>query len=287
MPDRPRQLEQDRRPHGRGTSVRLGRGASTEALPSHSASTDAILDRRLVAAARRGDPLAREQLVVSRLGLVRGVASRYRGLGIPYDDLVQEGALGLLEALERYDPSRGIAFDAFARFRVRRAILSALTRQARLIRLPKHVVERRRLLDRTEARLAAAGGTPPTPADLAEATGIPAGAVLELRASPVAAVSLDRPATDDGTALESLIADGSAADPEREALTHEAAEAMREAVRGLSPRRREVIARRFGLDGEAASVADIARDLHLSQRRTRTIENDALHELALALEPAA
>jgi RNA polymerase sigma factor (sigma-70 family) len=271
MPDRPRQRERDRRTRDRRDS-----GAG-----------DPVRDRLLVAAARRGDPLAREQLVVSRLGLVRGVAARYRGLGIPYDDLVQEGALGLLEALDRYDASRGIAFDTFARFRVRRAILNALTRQARLIRLPKHVVERRRLLDRTEARLAAASGTPPTPADLAEATGLPVGAVLDLRAAPVAAVSLDRPVADDGAALETLIADGSAADPEREALTHEAAEAIRGAVGRLSPRRREVIARRFGLDGEAASVADIAHDLHLSQRRTRTIEQDALHELALALEPAA
>jgi RNA polymerase sigma factor (sigma-70 family) len=218
---------------------------------------------------------------------VRGVAVRYRGLGIPYDDLVQEGALGLLEALERYDVSRGIAFDTFARFRVRRAILNALTRQARLIRLPKHVVERRRLLDRTEARLVAVTGTAPTSADLAEATGLPAGTVDELRGSPVAAVSLDRPVADDGAALETLIADRAAPDPEREALAREAADAMLEAVRRLSPRRREVVARRFGLDGEAASVADIARDLHLSQRRTRTIEQDALHELALALEPAA
>jgi RNA polymerase sigma factor (sigma-70 family) len=251
-----------------------------------SSATTAILDRELLAAARRGDSRARERVVVSRLGLVRSLASRYRGLGLPDDDLVQEGSLGLLDAIDRYDSSRGPEFDAFARFRVRRAILNALTQQARLIRLPGHVVDRQRLLDRVEAGLAAANGSAPTSAELAAATGLPPSVVLELRASAVAPVSLDRPTTPEGAALEMLIPDASAVDPEREVLSHEAAQRARDAVSSLSPRRREIVNRHFGLEGDEVPIADLARALHLSERRTRTIENEALHELAVALDPA-
>ena len=112
--------------------------------------------RKLLRGARRGDRGARERLVISHLGLVRSVASRYRDLGLPFDDLVQEGSLGLLDAIDHYDPCRGPEFDSYARFRVRRAIRNALTDQARLIRLPKQVVERRRAIDRAEAKLTAA-----------------------------------------------------------------------------------------------------------------------------------
>src|SRR5207249_1152228 len=99
-------------------------------------------ERRLVRAAARGDRRARERLVERYLPLVKRLAWRYRGLGVPVDDLVQEGSVGLLEAIDRFDPARGNEFAAYARLRARRAILNALTTQARLVRLPKQVVER-------------------------------------------------------------------------------------------------------------------------------------------------
>ena len=98
----------------------------------------AVAEQRLLRAARRGDRGAEQRLVARHLGLVRAVAARYRGFGLADDDLVQEGALGLLEAIVRYDRSRNVPFEAYARFRVRRAILNALTDRARLIRVPKH-----------------------------------------------------------------------------------------------------------------------------------------------------
>src|SRR5215218_8652669 len=168
---------------------------------------DAVQERRLLRAAARGDVGARDRVVVCHLGLVHAVASRYRDLGLPFDDLVQEGALGLLEAIDRYDPGRRVAFETFARFRVRRAIRNALTERARLVRLPKHIVERRRLLASAEASVAAAQGRPPTPAELAAETGLSYEAAVEALTASITPISLDQQAASDGSSLENLVAD--------------------------------------------------------------------------------
>ena len=243
-------------------------------------------EHELVLAARGGDRCARERLVASRLDTVRAVASRYRGLGLPLEDLVQEGSLGLLEAIERFDPGRRTDFDAFARFYVRRAIRNALTNQARLVRLPKQVVERRRLLARAEAESTAETGRPPTTAELAATTGLSAAAVTEARTAAISPMSLDELATADGAPLEALVADTAAADPERELLERERSRLVHDAVVGLSPRQREIVSRHFGIGGREDPIAVVARDLELSQRRTRTIEHDALNRIAAELVPS-
>ena len=241
-------------------------------------------ERKLLRAARRHDRGASERLVVSHLGLVRAVAFRYCGLGLPFDDLVQEGALGLLDAIERYDPCRQTDFEAFARFRVRRAIRNALTEQARLVRLPKHVVERRRILARTEDRLTTANGRRPTIVELAAATGLSPSAVLEARTAAIESISLDAPAAPDGATIAGVIADPKASDPERETLSAEGAGLVATALGRLPPRARDIVSRHFGLDEDESHLSAIAQDLDLSERRTRTIERDALDQLAVELE---
>ena len=243
------------------------------------APSDGVRGRRLVRAARRGDRGARERLVVAHLDLVRAVACRYRGLGLPFDDLVQEGSLGLLDDVDRYDPSRSPDFESYARFRVRRAIRNALTEQTRLVRLPKHVVERRRALARAAAELEAANGREPTTAELALRTGLIAGAVEEARAVRA------QPVLDGDAALGA--ADPAPADLEHRLVSEDEARRLRAAVARLPARQRYVITRRYGLDGDPARVAELAAALHVSQRRTRTIEHDALHELARVLERSA
>jgi len=229
---------------------------------------------------------ARDELVVSRLGLVRRVASGYRDLGLPLDDLVQEGALGLLDAVDHYDAERGPDFDGYARFRVRRAIRNALTDQSRLIRLPKQIVERRRALERTEARLtAAAGGRAPTPGELAAATGLTVEAVLEARAVGLAPVSLDEPVLPDGSPLGSLLADPAANDPAREVVEREQHERLLGALARLPERERRIVGRRWGLNGASQSNAELAAALDLSPRRAQAIGRDALYELRAALDP--
>jgi len=244
---------------------------------------ESVRERRLLRAARRGDAAARDRLTVAHLGLVRRIAARYRGLGLAFDDLVQEGSIGLLDAIDRYDPHRGVAFEVFARFRIRRAILNALTEQARFVRLPKQVVERRRLLDRMESRLAASTGHMPSAAELAAAAALPVDAVLEARSAAITPASLSEPAQPNAPALESVVGDP-AATPETDAVRADEARRVRGAVERLSPRQREIVSRHFGLDGSETPIATVAADLHLSERRTRTIENDALYRLALELE---
>lgn len=131
-----------------------------------------LADEKLLRSAASGDRDARERLLAQYLPLIRGVASRYRGAGLPFDDLVQEGSVGLLEAIGDFDPRLGVEFASYARFRVHRAIRNALTERARLVRLPKHVVERRRLIDRERARAFAASGRTPSVAELAQRTGL-------------------------------------------------------------------------------------------------------------------
>lgn len=232
---------------------------------------EAERDRRLLRAAQRGDRRARERLVASHLALVRSVAARYRSLGLPFDDLAQEGALGLLDAVDRFDARADADFERFARFRIRRAIQSALTDQSRLVRLPKHIVERRRALAH------AAGGRPQSPAVLAATTGLSLRAVAEALAAEITPVSLEALGTS-GTDLE-------APDPERRASEHVAAERLEAALRGLPSRQRTIINRTFGLDAPPRPIAAVAAELGLSRERARTILQAALAKLRTTLEP--
>ena len=256
-------------------------------LDGSARSAPDVRVHRLLRAAQRGDRRSREQLVTAYLGLVRSVAKRYRELGLPFDDLVQEGSVGLLEAIDRFDPSRGTPFDGYARFRIRRAIRNALTDQARLIRLPKHVVQRRRAIDAAEARLTAeAAGRPATPVQLAAATGLSVDAVEHARSAGLAPISLDEPLLPDGSSLASIVADSEAADPELSALDHEQTELLKAALDELPNRQRYILDHRWGISGEPVSIADLAAELDLSPRRTQTIGRDALFELKAALGPS-
>jgi RNA polymerase primary sigma factor len=241
-------------------------------------------ESNLLSAARRGDPVARDHLVKRYLKVVRSLAGRYRDLGLPYDDLVQEGSLGLLDAIDHYDDRRGAPFDAYARFRIRRAIRNALTEKSRLIRLPKQIVERRRAIDMTEVRLTAARGHPPTAAEIAAVTGLTPDAVTELREIATGPISLDQPVLPDGSTLESVLADRSASDPAAETIDHDQTVLVDRAVEHLPPRQREIVSRHFGIGCAPEEMATVAANLHLSQQRARTIERDALYRLRDELE---
>jgi RNA polymerase primary sigma factor len=242
-------------------------------------------DAKLLRAAKRGDRVARDRIVARHLRAVRPIAARYRDLGLSVDDLVQEGSLGLLDAIDHYDPRRGADFEAYARFRIRRAIRNALTEQSRLIRLPKQIVERRRAIERVEAGLIGATGRVPTPAELATATGLSPKAVIETRTIASNLVSLDQPVLSDGSTLETVVADASARDPELETVHHEQAHLVDDAVAHLPKRQREIVSRHFGLGRGEEQIADVAAELHVSQQRARAIERDALYALRERLDP--
>lgn len=234
--------------------------------------------------ARHGDSAAREQLVVEHLADVRAIAARYRNLGLPLDDLVQEGALGLLDAIEHYDEQRQTDFDVYARFRIRRAIRNALTEKSRLIRLPKEIVERRRAVARAEERLTHSDGSPPSLGEVAELTGLSVDAVRDTRTVAPNVVSLDQAVLPDGSTLESLIEDRASPDPVVDAVDQEQAALVDRAVAELPERQREIVCRHFGLGRPPEEITDVAADLHVSQQRARTIERDALFTLRDRLE---
>lgn len=269
-------------------NVRRSRSRTAGSRGSSAASKHGDLDpvakRRLLRYAKGGDRSAREQIVRDYNELVHGVAARYRDLGLPFDDLVQEASIGLLEAMDSFDETRGASFETFARWHVRRAITDALTNQGRLVRLPKQVVERRRAITRTASRLIAKEGHEPTAADITAETGIPAHNVEEIEALPTAVVSLDEPIADEGATLVSLIEDPAAVDPEAAALALQRAQVLTDAVEGLPPRQKHVIRRRYGFGHPAASLADLSSELHICPQRTRAIEQAALFRLAKTLE---
>ncbi|HZR95417.1 MAG TPA: sigma-70 family RNA polymerase sigma factor [Gaiellaceae bacterium] len=225
----------------------------------------------------------RDRLLREHLPLVRRIAYRYRGFGLPVDDLMQEGAIGLLEAAERFDPARGRDFERFARVRIKGAIRNALTERGRLVRLPKHVVERRRALERAAAVAAASTGAAPSEAELAEATGLDVNLVHDARTASVEVVPLDHALTNEPRS----IADPAAVDPERAVVERDRERAVDDAVAHLPERERIVIQRAFGFDGEERPIAAVAEELHLSPQRTRAIELTALRRLRDHLETSS
>ena len=237
---------------------------------------------RLAARARRGDRVARTRLVEEHMGLVRTIAYRYRDLGLPVEDLVQEGAIGLLTAIDEYDAGRGASFSTYAFWRIRAAVTHALTARGHVLRVPRPVLERRRALARAHERLLA-HGREPTVAELAETTALSPAEVAEALASATVA-SLDE-TTSHGAALGELLTSDTASCPEPRAVEREQARALQRAVLRLHERKRTIISRHFGLDREPEPLTTIAVDLQLSAERTRALKDEALHELATELAP--
>jgi RNA polymerase sigma factor (sigma-70 family) len=229
-----------------------------------------------VARARRGDRVARAALVEEHMGLVRSIAVRYRDLGLPVEDLVQEGAIGLLTAVDSYDPGQGASFSTYAFWRVRAAVTHAVTARGQLVRIPRPLLERRRRVRRTR-RVLLADGREPSVDELARAAELPVADVAEaLR--PARVVSLDRPLAD-GTPVGALIPEPAGREPATQVDAHEQAWAVRRALERLRGRKRVIVARHFGIGGRPETLAEIAADLELSPERTRALKDEALDEL--------
>ena len=239
---------------------------------------------RLAARARRHDRAARATLVEEHMGIIRSIAFRYRGLGLPLEDLVQEGAIGLLAAIDEYDSSRGTSFSTYAFWRVRAAVTHALTARASLVRLPRPVLDRRREVAAAERTLCASGRAP-SAQDLGAATRLAPDQVAEALA-PRRVVSLDGPLPDGARAADRL-ADDPSERPDALAVSASERRALRAALRGLRPRKQAIVERHFGIDHEPETLTEIAADLRLSPERTRALKDEALHELASDLAGVA
>ena len=249
-----------------------------------TAAEEVVLAKRI----ERGDRAAKQEMIESNLRLVISIAKRYRGLGVPFLDLIQEGTIGLNRAAEKFDWRRGYKFSTYATWWIRQAVQRALANQGKTIRLPMHIRERQLLLARMSAALEVELGREPTAAELADASGLRTEHVTAALGAPRISVSLNESVgAEDGDELGDLLADPSGPDPVEAAESAFRRHRLRTALGLLPPGQRRILELRYGLAGEARTVNEIAHELALPRERVRLLEAAALQRLAIMLERPA
>jgi RNA polymerase primary sigma factor len=266
-------------------------------LPSSAGSLDLFLNEIgryplltaaeevvLAKAVERGDQAAKDRMINSNLRLVVSIAKRYRGRGVPFGDLIQDGVIGLNRAVEKFDHRKGFKFSTYATWWIRQAVQRSVAGQSRTIRVPTHVHERRNKLAAAARKLEPQLGRPATYDELAEATGLSLLHVEEALDIVEARVSLNRPVGSDADGeLGDLFADENADDPEEAAGEYMQSRAVRLALEQLPELERRILELRYGLDGEPHSLEAIGAELGISRERIRRLEGEALDTLAETL----
>lgn len=235
----------------------------------------------LARAIRRGDQLARRRLIQANLRLVVSIAKRYRNHGLSFQDLVQEGSLGLMRAVEKFDPEKGNKFSTYATWWIRQAVTRALANKSRTIRLPVHMNELINKLRKSARDLSQELGRVPTPEELSEISGMSKEKVMLAFGSVKVPLSLDSLCGEESdSTLADLIEDEGAPLPDEAAAARLLVTHLSEALAELSDREKEIIQARYGLNSDRSlSLEELGKIMQMSREQVRQIELRAMQKL--------
>ena len=240
---------------------------------------------KLAARIKRGDKEARTHMIKANLRLVVKIAHDYGNLGLPLLDLVSEGNIGLMKAVERFDPAKGGKLSTYAAWWIKQSIKRALANQSKTIRLPVHLVDKISKIRRVAISMSEELGREPTDEELAEEVGISAAKLSQLRTVSIRPASLDAPMNDDdGTEFGEIVGDNDAVDPSENLSDKNMQEEITDLLGVLDERERKIINSRFGLDGGSArTLEEVGMKFGVTRERIRQLQNIALAKLRRAL----
>jgi len=241
---------------------------------------------RLAARIKKGDKEARAQMIKANLRLVVKIAHDYSNLGLPLLDLISEGNIGRMKAVERFDPKKGGKLSTYAAWWIKQSIKRALANQAKTIRLPVHLVDKISKMKRAAHNLSEKLGRDPTDDELAAKLDMPVAKVSQLRTISVRPASLDAPiGEDEDTQFSEIVGDEAAADPFEMLLDKTLREDIRELIEELETREAEILTFRFGLDGnKPLTLEQVGKQFKVTRERIRQIQNIALTKLRRLME---
>jgi len=243
-------------------------------------------ENKLAAQVKRGSKRAREQMIKANLRLVVKISHDYANFGMPLLDLINEGNIGLMKAVERFNPRKGAKLSTYAALWIKQSIRRALSNQSKTIRLPVHIVDKVHKLNRASQKLTERFGREPSDAELAVSLDVSAAKVAALRKLGVSPISLDAPIGDeDDSRFGDIVQDDGAMTPYELLRVKTMRQEIREHVKFLDPREAEILTLRFGLDGQSPrTLEQVGKRFKVTRERVRQIQEIALRKLRRRVE---